>query len=74
MDLAAEADRPASAGDVRTVTARGITVTRTAEPFAEQILDVVCTQPGVAALFLRSGLDTTFPLYPSVRAAEAGRG
>jgi anti-anti-sigma factor len=37
-------------------------------------LDVVCTQPGVAALFLRSGLDTTFPLYPSVRAADAGRG
>jgi anti-anti-sigma factor len=37
-------------------------------------LDVVCAQPGVAALFLRSGLDTTFPLYPSVRAAAADRG
>jgi hypothetical protein len=24
---------------------------------------------GVVALFTRSGLDTTFPLYPSVRAA-----
>ena len=44
MDLAAEADRAAGAGDVRTVTAGGVTVTRTAEPFAEQILDVVCTQ------------------------------
>jgi len=32
-------------------------------------LDLVCTQPGVAALFTRSGLDATFPLYPSVRAA-----
>ena len=32
-------------------------------------LDLVCTQPGVVALFTRSGLDTTFPLYPSVRAA-----
>jgi len=37
-------------------------------------LDLVCTQPGVAALFLRSGLDTTFPLSPSVRAAARGRG
>lgn len=32
-------------------------------------LDLVCTQPGVMALFTRSGLDKTFPLYPSVRAA-----
>jgi anti-anti-sigma factor len=32
-------------------------------------LDLVCAQPGVMALFTRSGLDTTFPLYPSVRAA-----
>ena len=32
-------------------------------------LDLVCTQPSVVALFTRSGLDATFPLYPSVRAA-----
>ena len=44
MDLAAEADQAAGAADVRTVTAGGVTVTRTAEPFDEQILDVVCTQ------------------------------
>lgn len=37
-------------------------------------LDLVCTQPGVVALFTRSGLDRTFPLYPSVHAALAGTG
>jgi anti-anti-sigma factor len=37
-------------------------------------LDLVCTQPGVVALFTRSGLDTTFPMYPSVRAALARTG
>jgi anti-anti-sigma factor len=37
-------------------------------------LDLVCTRPGVVALFTRSGLDMTFPLYPSVRAALARTG
>jgi anti-anti-sigma factor len=37
-------------------------------------LNLVCTRPAVTALFTRSGLDTTFTLYPSVRAAAAGTG
>jgi len=32
-------------------------------------LDLVCTQPSLVSMFTRSGLDATFPLYPSVRAA-----
>ena len=37
-------------------------------------LDLVCTQPGVATLFSRTGLDAAFPLHRSVRAAVGDPG
>ncbi len=42
MDPAQQADR--AAGTTRFVTARGVQVTRTCEPFDEQILDRICAQ------------------------------
>ena len=46
MDPAAEADQagPAGAAVTETVTAGGVRVTRTAEPFGEQALETVCAQ------------------------------
>ena len=44
MDPAAEADQAAGAAERHTVTACGVIVTRTAEPFDEQMVDTVCTQ------------------------------
>ena len=50
MDPAAEADQAAAAAETRTVTAGGVIVTRTAEPFDEQCAtrDVVPQQPHTA--------------------------
>ena len=46
MDPAAEVDQAGAAGAAvtETVTAGGVRVTRTAEPFGEQALDTICTQ------------------------------
>ena len=58
MDPAAEADQAAGAAETRTVTAGGVIVTRTAEPFDEQILDTVCTQvEGQRGGVLSSGME-----------------
>ncbi len=58
MDPAAEADRAAGAAETRTVTAGGVIVTRTAEPFDEQIVDTVCTQvEGQRGGVLSSGME-----------------
>ncbi len=37
-------------------------------------LDLVCTNPAVASVFVRSGLDATFTLHRSISAAAAGWG
>ena len=58
MDPAAEADQAAGAAETRTVTAGGVIVTRTAEPFDEQILGTVCTQvEGLRGGVLSSGME-----------------
>ena len=58
MDPAAEADQAAGAAETRTVTAGGVVVTRTAEPFDEQILGTVCTQAeGLRGGVLSSGME-----------------
>jgi anthranilate synthase len=58
VDPAAEADRAAGAAETRTVTAGGVVVTRTAEPFDEQILGTVCTQvEGLRGGVLSSGME-----------------
>jgi anthranilate synthase len=58
VDPAAEADRAAGAAETRSVTAGGVIVTRTAEPFDEQILDTVCTQvEGLRGGVLSSGME-----------------
>jgi anthranilate synthase len=58
VDPAAEADQAAAAAETRTVTAGGVVVTRTAEPFDEQILDSVCTQvEGRRGGVLSSGME-----------------
>jgi anthranilate synthase len=58
VDPAAEADRAAGAAETRTVTAGGVIVTRTAEPFDEQIVDTVCTQvEGQRGGVLSSGME-----------------
>jgi len=44
VDPAAEADQAAAAAVTHTVTAGGVHVTRTAEPFTEPALDAVCAQ------------------------------
>ena len=54
----AEADQAAGAAETRTVTAGGVIVTRTAEPFDEQIVDTVCTQvEGLRGGVLSSGME-----------------
>ena len=58
MDPAAQADQAAGAAETRTVTAGGVIVTRTAEPFDEQIVDTVCTQvEGQRGGVLSSGME-----------------
>ena len=58
VDPAAEADPAAGAAETRTVTAGGVIVTRTAEPFDEQIVDTVCTQvEGQRGGVLSSGME-----------------
>jgi anthranilate synthase len=58
VDPAAEADQAAGAAETRTVTAGGVVVTRTAEPFDEQILGTVCTQvEGLRGGVLSSGME-----------------
>jgi anthranilate synthase len=58
VNLAAGADQAAGAAETRTVTAGGVIVTRTAEPFDEQILDTVCTQvEGLRGGVLSSGME-----------------
>ena len=58
MDPAAEADQAAGAAETRTVTAGGVIVTGTAEPFDEQIVDTVCTQvEGQRGGVLSSGME-----------------
>jgi anthranilate synthase len=58
VDPAAEADQAAAAAETRTVTAGGVIVTRTAEPFDEQMVDTVCTQvEGQRGGVLSSGME-----------------
>ena len=60
MDPAAEVDQagPARTAETRTVTAGGVLVTRTAEPFDEQMLDTICTQvEGRRGGVLSSGME-----------------
>jgi anthranilate synthase len=58
VDPAAEADQAAGAAETRTVTAGGVIVTRTAEPFDEQMVDTVCTQvEGQRGGVLSSGME-----------------
>ena len=58
MDPAAEAEQAAGTAETRTVTAGGVIVTRTAEPFGEQVLDAVCTQvEGRRGGVLSSGME-----------------
>ncbi|HYA51118.1 MAG TPA: anthranilate synthase component I [Streptosporangiaceae bacterium] len=61
MDPAAEVDQaagPARTAETCTVTAGGVHVTRTAEPFDEQMLDTVCTQvEGRRGGVLSSGME-----------------
>jgi anthranilate synthase len=58
VDPAAEAEQAAGAAETRTVTAGGVIVTRTAEPFDEQILDTVCAQvEGRRGGMLSSGME-----------------
>jgi anthranilate synthase len=58
VDPAAEADQAAGTAGTRTVTAGGVIVTKTAEPFDEQILDTVCTQvEGLRGGVLSSGME-----------------
>ena len=66
MDPAAQADQPgtagrtgtASTGPRHTVTAGGVRVTRTAEPFGEQVLDTICRQvEGLRGGVLSSGME-----------------
>ena len=58
MDPAAEVDQAAGTAEIRTVTAGGVLVTRTAEPFDEQMLDAICTQvEGRRGGVLSSGME-----------------
>jgi anthranilate synthase len=58
VDPAAEADQAAGAAVRRTVTAGGVHVTRTAEPFDEPALDAVCQQvEGRRGGVLSSGME-----------------
>ncbi len=66
MDPAAQADQPGTAGRTgtagtgprHTVTAGGVRVTRTAEPFGEQVLDTICRQvEGLRGGVLSSGME-----------------
>jgi anthranilate synthase len=66
VDQAAAADQAAGAAETRTVTAAetrtvtagGVIVTKTAEPFGEQILDTVCAQvEGLRGGVLSSGME-----------------
>jgi anthranilate synthase len=58
VNLAAGADQAAGAAETRTVTAGGVIVTRTTQPFDEQILDTVCTQvEGLRGGVLSSGME-----------------
>jgi anthranilate synthase len=58
VDPAAEEDQAAGTAETRTVTAGGVIVTRTAEPFGEQVLDSVCAQvEGLRGGVLSSGME-----------------
>ena len=58
MEPAAEADQAAGTAETHTMTAGGVLVTRTAEPFAEHVLDTICTQvEGRRGGVLSSGME-----------------
>jgi anthranilate synthase len=58
VEPAAEAGQAAGTAETHTVTAGGVLVTRTAEPFGEQALDTVCRQvEGLRGGVLSSGME-----------------